>query len=145
MKGLITRIQRFSTTNGPGLRSTVFLKGCPLHCFWCHNPETQNGKRELLFYGEQCTGCGICVKSCPTGVHELQNTDSGFRHMLNREKCILCGACAARCPSEALETAGFSTVMPIVSDFAKALEEIGFSQIFVAPNDLRDPRDEIDR
>ena len=63
-------------------------------------------KRELLFYGEQCTGCGICVKNCPNGVHEIRNTDSGFLHTLNRENCILCGACAARCPAEALEMAG---------------------------------------
>lgn len=116
MKGTITRIQRFSTTNGPGLRTTVFLKGCPLRCRWCHNPETQKRKRELLFYEAQCVKCGICVRTCPNGAHRLEvrradaDTDPAGEteriHFLDREKCVLCGACADHCPVEALEMTG---------------------------------------
>ena len=129
MKGLITRIQRFSTTNGPGLRSTVFMKGCPLRCLWCHNPETQKMKRELLFYEAQCVKCGTCVRICPQGVHQLVNrtseiteTENGkteaeaadsagkdVKHVLERRDCTMCGACVDHCPVEALEIAGIET------------------------------------
>ena len=102
MKGLITRIQRFSTTNGPGLRTTVFMKGCPLRCLWCHNPETQKMKRELLYYEETCIKCGSCSEACPHGVHCFIDG----KHMLLRENCVLCGACADVCPVRALELSG---------------------------------------
>ena len=102
MKGLITRIQRFSTTNGPGLRTTVFMKGCPLRCLWCHNPETQKMKRELLYYEETCIKCGSCADACPEGVHLFQDG----KHVLLRENCVVCGACADVCPVRALELSG---------------------------------------
>lgn len=102
MNGLIARIQRFSTTNGPGLRSTVFLKGCPLRCRWCHNPEMQSFQKELLVYDKTCTRCGICMKVCRQGVHLVD----GDRHALARENCVLCGNCAENCPKDAIELTG---------------------------------------
>ncbi len=101
-KGLITDIQRFSLNDGPGIRSTVFLKGCNMHCTWCHNPETISMKNNLLFYGQKCIGCGKCFEVCPVQVHELR----GGKHLIHREKCIACGKCADECYAQALVMAG---------------------------------------
>ena len=95
----ITNVQRFCTHDGPGIRTTVFLKGCPLRCAWCHNPETQTATPEILYYGRRCLACGACAAVCPQSAHEL--TASG--HTFDREKCVSCGACAAVCPAKALE------------------------------------------
>ena len=73
MTGLITNIQRFSTHDGPGIRTTVFFKGCPLRCKWCHNPETIALKPEIQFFSEICVGCGSCADVCPNGAHRLEN------------------------------------------------------------------------
>ena len=67
MKGMIFNIQRYSIHDGPGIRTTVFLKGCPLACFWCQNPESQTLKPEILFDRTRCTGCGKCVTACQIG------------------------------------------------------------------------------
>ena len=95
----VTDIQQGCTHDGPGLRTTVFLKGCPLHCRWCHNPETQSRKKELYYRPEKCIGCMTCTTVCPKkghaekdGVHEFDPSD-----------CIFCMACAENCPSGALE------------------------------------------
>ena len=101
-KGLITDIQRFSLNDGPGIRSTVFFKGCNMHCTWCHNPETISMKNNLLFYGQKCIGCGKCFEVCPVQVHELR----GGKHLIHREKCIACGKCADECYAQALVMAG---------------------------------------
>ena len=85
------------------------MKGCPLRCLWCHNPETQKKRQELLFYADQCVCCGRCVKACQNGAHLLQTQERDFGkpvHIYVREKCTLCGACAAVCPAEALEMTG---------------------------------------
>ena len=87
--GNILNIQHFSLDDGPGIRTTVFLKGCPLRCAWCHNPESQHMQREYLFRADKCTGCGACLALCPNGVHALQN---GV-HTLDRARCVLCGEC----------------------------------------------------
>src|SRR5690606_2129207 len=65
MKGIVFDIQRFSIHDGPGIRTTVFLKGCSLHCYWCHNPESIHPRPEIQFYPEKCIGCGECVRLCP--------------------------------------------------------------------------------
>ena len=86
--------------DGPGIRTTVFFKGCPLRCEWCHNPETKSAKSELMFYSARCIECGICA-SCENGVHSY--TDS---HIIERELCTSCGKCAKECPTGALDISG---------------------------------------
>lgn len=97
----ITEIQRFCMHDGPGVRTVVFLKGCPLRCAWCHNPETQSPRQELLYYTQKCIGCGACAAVCPTGAHTMREG----MHLFDRSKCISCAKCAEVCPSGALETA----------------------------------------
>jgi pyruvate formate lyase activating enzyme len=87
---MIFDIERNSFVDGPGIRTTVFFKGCNLHCAWCHNPESQSGKVQLLLHKRKCTGCGKCREKCPNGL----------------EKCELCGACALYCPNGAREICG---------------------------------------
>ncbi|MHB1000820.1 MAG: glycyl-radical enzyme activating protein [Armatimonadota bacterium] len=99
-EGLIFDIQRFSIHDGPGIRTTVFLKGCPLNCAWCHNPESQYNKPEIAFYSHKCIGCGRCFKSCVNG-----GIIPGDEH-IDRAKCVVCGACAKLCPPEALRLIG---------------------------------------
>lgn len=102
MNGVVFNVQRFSIHDGPGVRTTVFLKGCTLRCFWCHNPESVRLKPDLQFYPERCIGCGKCVAVCPNGAHV---TVDG-RHGLRRDLCQLCGRCAETCYSQALTLAG---------------------------------------
>lgn len=100
--GRIFDIQRFSTHDGPGIRTTVFFKGCPLRCFWCQNPEGLTPEKELQFVATRCTLCGECAKICPAGVHVL---DDKF-HEIRRDACTLCGACTEVCLPGALTLAG---------------------------------------
>lgn len=97
----VTEIQRFCMHDGPGVRTVVFLKGCPLRCAWCHNPETQSPGQEILYYSARCIGCGACVSCCPTGSHTM--TEAG--HTFNRALCTGCGRCTAICCTEALAPA----------------------------------------
>lgn len=101
MKLTVTEIQRFCMHDGPGIRTTVFLKGCSLRCAWCHNPETQKKNSELLFYSKKCIGCMECVACCPNHAHIVEK-----KHTVNRQSCTLCGSCAQYCPSGALEICG---------------------------------------
>lgn len=102
MRAEIFQVKRFAVHDGDGIRTTVFFKGCPLRCVWCHNPEGLSGKTQLGFFAHKCLSCGICVGACPRGAHR---TEEG-RHVFDREKCIACGACAAACPAEALTLYG---------------------------------------
>ena len=102
MTATVFDIQRFSLQDGPGIRTTVFLKGCPLRCIWCHNPESKSRQPELLLYKNRCIGCLDCSSACPTGVHSVS---ASGEHLLNRARCIACGACAEACTG-ALEICG---------------------------------------
>ena len=102
MDGIVYNIQRMSTKDGPGLRTTVFLKGCPLHCPWCSNPESQSFKPQLMFFSNLCVGCGACERICPNGavvkIGDVYNRD--------RSVCTDCGLCVESCPSKAREMSG---------------------------------------
>lgn len=100
--GIITNIQRCSTEDGPGIRTTVFMKGCPLHCRWCHNIETIDSNPRLVWHGTKCIGDQACVESCPENALELKPTGM----CIDREACSICGICEENCPSGALEVIG---------------------------------------
>ena len=102
IKGSVFNIQRFSTQDGPGIRTVVFLKGCPLNCAWCHNPESKSMAKELFFKPEMCIGCGACKVVCEKGLHTFE----GGRHDFQREQCSVCGKCAKMCCTHALEICG---------------------------------------
>lgn len=102
MDGIVYNIQRMSTKDGPGLRTTVFLKGCPLHCPWCSNPESQSFKPQLMVFNNLCVGCGACAQVCPHGA-VVKNGDVYNR---DRSLCQDCGACAEVCPAKAREISG---------------------------------------
>ncbi len=101
-QGLIFNIQRYSTEDGPGIRTTVFMKGCPLRCLWCHNPEGQKSQPEIVFNDIRCIGCKRCVDACPEGA--ITFTEDGPR--TDRGKCQNCGKCAEVCPAGARELIG---------------------------------------
>lgn len=109
-------IQHFSLDDGPGIRTVVFFKGCPLDCAWCHNPESKCGATELFFYDKKCTRCGACEAVCSRGAHTVR----GGWHEIDRARCIACGKCADACASGALEVAGRSwAIDEIMADIAK--------------------------
>lgn len=91
--GVVSHIQRFSVHDGPGIRTTVFLKGCQMRCAWCHNPETYRRKPEIQILMDRCIGCGTCLKRCHNGAIEIVDGSSTF----HRDRCIGCGRCAESC------------------------------------------------
>lgn len=103
MKGTIFNIQRFSVHDGPGIRTNVFLKGCPLRCLWCHNPEGLEASPQIKYSPVLCIGCGSCVKACPEGLHMMSDEKI---HTFDISRCISCGKCVKACPTDSLETAG---------------------------------------
>ena len=94
MTGLVFSIERYALEDGPGIRTLVFLKGCPLRCEWCANPESQLHQSEVLYYSNKCASCGRCIELCPQQAISLDET---FGLMTDRGKCITCGLCAENC------------------------------------------------
>lgn len=98
----IVEIKRFAVHDGDGIRTTVFFKGCPLRCVWCHNPESISPKGELGFFAHKCTFCGACMRECV--LHSVSPTER--THSLKRAECKVCGKCAKACPNDALKVYG---------------------------------------
>lgn len=98
MIGTVFNIQRFSTHDGPGIRTTAFLKGCSLRCRWCHNPEGMDEKIGLQYIAKNCIGCRACAAVCPNGVHRFTQE----KHGVDFSRCIFCGRCIVVCPAKAL-------------------------------------------
>ncbi len=119
--GLIFDLKRYAINDGPGIRTTVFLKGCPLRCAWCHNPESQSPQPELMFRSNRCIACGACEQACKYDAIHMEMADQVIR---DPEKCMNCGDCAAACYSEARQWVG-QTVTP-----AQLLAEIERDQAF---------------
>jgi len=102
IKGLVFDIKKYAIHDGPGIRTTVFFKGCPLKCLWCHNPESWKGRAELGFRKGRCVGCGQCAEACP---HEAISLIEN-RPVTDAEKCILCGRCVDVCLAGARQIIG---------------------------------------
>ena len=94
MKARIFEIKRFAVHDGNGIRTTVFFKGCPLKCVWCHNPEGLDFKPQLAFYENKCVSCGECGKVCAQNAHTFPQG----MHVFDRSQCVACGKCEAACP-----------------------------------------------
>ena len=115
-EGIIFDIKKFALHDGPGIRTTVFLKGCPLRCAWCHNPESQSPKRELIVRPQRCIRCGACVVLCEPGA--LSVGKIGPR--VNLRLCSACGACQDACNAEALQVVGKAvTVVEVLAEVLK--------------------------
>lgn len=119
-KAIIFDIQRASLHDGPGIRTTIFLKGCPLDCVWCHNPESNSAKRQLFFHFDKCTLSGKCATVCPENVHKI--TDG--IHTIDYDKCTLCGKCVEACNSDALKIIG--NEMTVDEVLVEVLADIDF-------------------
>lgn len=102
-RGYIFDVTRFAVHDGPGIRTTVFFKGCPLHCIWCHNPESIHPLPEIMLYPGKCIGCGECVRVCPQGAQQM---DASGEHAFRRDLCRACGRCAVECYAGALVLVG---------------------------------------
>lgn len=116
---LIFNIQRFSVNDGPGIRTNVFFKGCPLNCLWCHNPESKSLTPDLGFIQSKCIGCGHCLTQCPGGCHSNVNGE----HVIDRTKCLACRACQTFC-------AGALEIMGQEMSVEEVIDEVMKDEIF---------------
>ena len=124
MKANIFAFKHFAIHDGPGIRTTIFFKGCPLSCLWCHNPEGQNYKSELQFYPQKCIGCNECINVCKTGSHIIDRTNGMMRHLFIRETCNACGNCINNCLGEALKLCGkYYTIEQVIEE---VIQDISF-------------------
>lgn len=125
MKAKIVEIKRFAVHDGDGIRTTVFFKGCPLNCLWCHNPESIDFKPQLAFYENKCTLCGECIAECERDCHSIKD---GI-HTFKREKCKECGKCEKACINEALKLYGYEMsvdeLMPLLLEDRDFYENSG--------------------
>ena len=119
-KGTVFNIQKFSVNDGPGIRTTVFMKGCPLRCLWCHNPESKHTYPEIMYDKSKCSSCGGCISTCEKSAH---NVNSGV-HIYDRSLCDGCGKCAEHCVFGAIEIAGKSM------DAVAVIEEVMRDKVF---------------
>jgi len=117
--GLIFDLQRTSLHDGPGIRTTVFFKGCPLHCLWCHNPESRSYKPEVWFNWEKCVSCFSCVAHCEQGAHQIE----GDSHIMVHALCIACGTCLPYCTNDALKLIGEEwTVAQVMAEVERDID-----------------------
>lgn len=120
-KALLMDVKRFAVHDGPGIRTTLFLKGCPLKCIWCHNPEGIQAKPQMAYYPHKCIGCGECVRVCLTGAQTVTAEEG---HRFDREKCIACGDCVDICLGEAMLRYG--RTIDLDEAIRIALEDVDF-------------------
>ena len=124
-QNLIFDIKRFSINDGPGIRTTIFLKGCPLHCVWCHNPEGIDPRPQRMYTKKKCIGCKTCVDECP--VHALSLTPDGIR--ADENLCTLCRHCEEVCPTLAMKFGGrqwaMDELMEVIEKERKVMEDSG--------------------
>ncbi|MGB9835118.1 MAG: glycyl-radical enzyme activating protein [Candidatus Saccharicenans sp.] len=113
MKGMIFDLKHYAVHDGPGIRVTVFFKGCPLHCLWCHNPESIAPGKELMLLPNRCARCGDCVKACSYGALSQNNLGEV---VADRSRCTLCGDCQRACSREAIQLVGRETALTEILD-----------------------------
>ena len=120
MNAKVVDIKRFAVHDGPGIRTTVFLKGCSLSCRWCHNPESISFNTEIGFFAKKCIGCGMCREVCPVGAHQFENG----KHIFDRTLCTACGKCVEACFYDALSLYGKN--MTVEEVFQLVMEDRNF-------------------
>jgi pyruvate formate lyase activating enzyme len=118
--GLISHIQKYSLQDGPGIRTTVFLKGCPLRCAWCHNPENISPRPQVMVFTERCIDCGACQTVCP----QRRDTGRSGNNHSRSSGCLACGACVEACP------AGARTLVGRAMGVQEVVQEILADRIF---------------